>query len=90
MPEPEQAGNKFYKGKIVKILRGNRTGLLVSDSGRELLFEWPYVRLLGAASSFEDLHEEMEVGFDVGHTSKGLRVSVIHVCDIVRLANGPA
>ncbi|MCX8072676.1 MAG: hypothetical protein N3C12_09515 [Candidatus Binatia bacterium] len=70
---------KFYRGRIVKLRPGYRAGVVEAvASGRRIPFEWPLVRVIGA-EKFEDLELGMEVGFDMGWTSKGLRVSVIKV-----------
>jgi hypothetical protein len=73
----EADNNRFYRGKINKLFRGNQTGLIVSESGRELFFEYVQVRIVGSVRDFESLREGMRVGFDVGRTSKGLRVTLI-------------
>lgn len=70
---------KFYRGRIVKLRPGTQSGVLEAEgSGRRIPFEWPLVRLLGA-EKFDALHVGMVVGFDVGWTSRGLRVSLIRV-----------
>jgi hypothetical protein len=53
-----------------------------SHQGREVLFEFPYVEVAGAPlggrfSAIDLLSEGDTVGFDVGWTSGGLRVTVI-------------
>ena len=75
----EAAESKFYSGRIEKLFRGSQSGIISSDSGRELSFEWLSLRVLGPLRQFEDLREGMQVGFDVGRTSKGLMVTVINV-----------
>jgi len=45
--------------------------------GREILFSFQHVVLLGQRRRFDDLREGMTVGFDVGWTSRGLRVTVL-------------
>jgi hypothetical protein len=70
---------KFYRGRVVKLRRGSQSGVIEScASGRQFVFEWPLVRLLGA-EKFDVLQLGMEVGFDVSWTSRGLRVSTIRV-----------
>ena len=44
----------------------------------EIPFAAAHVILSGLVQRFEDLREGMTVGFDVGWTSKGLRVTVLH------------
>jgi cold shock CspA family protein len=76
-PGARAATDRFYHGKIDKLFPGNQTGLILSETGRELLFESAHVRIVGPIRDFEALQEGMEVGFDVGRTSKGLRVTMI-------------
>jgi hypothetical protein len=76
-PGSRAEADRFYRGKIDKLLRGNQTGLIVSASGRELPFECSHLRIVGPIRDFDALQEGMEIGFDVGRTSKGLRVTLI-------------
>jgi hypothetical protein len=57
---------------------GRGTGLVRSGSGREIRFVVPFVELLGGRK-LHDLVEGMEVGFDVGWTSHGLRITKIKI-----------
>jgi len=51
-----------------------------SDTGREVPFTFAFVTLIGAPRhDLRYLCEGMRVGFDVGWTSKGLRVTVIKI-----------
>lgn len=74
---PENEG-RFYRGTIVKLFQGSRQGVVRSIRGREYTFSFPHVVMLGQLRRFEDLREGMSVGFDVGWTSKGLRVTTLH------------
>ena len=85
-PESEQAQDRFqdyfYKGVIHKIFTGNETGIVLSDSGKEVPFVFPFLQLIGAPRlDIRFLTEGMRVGFDVGWTAKGLRISVIKIYD---------
>ena len=53
-------------------------GVVRSATGREISFAAAHVVLTGSIRRFEDLREGMPVGFDVGWTSRGLRVTVLH------------
>jgi hypothetical protein len=77
----EGSGDKFYRGRIIKLHRGAGRGTVRSASGREIPFLFAFVTLAGTGRRFEDLREGMEVGYDVSWTSRGLRVSVIHLPD---------
>lgn len=69
--------DRFYRGRILKLFRGTRGGVVVAESGREVPFSDGHVLLIGLTRRFEDLREGMPVGFDVGWTSGGLRVTVL-------------
>lgn len=72
---PEE--DKFYGGVIEKLFAGSQMGTVRSGNGREIAFEFPYVTMVGPIRRFEELSVGMAVGFDVGWTSSGLRVTVI-------------
>jgi hypothetical protein len=78
----ERFPESFYPGVIVSLDKVRGRGVIRSYSGRELRFEFPFVSVVGAALSrrspgIELLHHGDRVGFDVGWTSKGLRVTKI-------------
>lgn len=76
-------GDHFYHGVIKKIFWSNETGVIRSDSGRDVPFVFEFVTLLGAPrQDINFLRPGMRVGFDVGWTSKGLRASVIKIYDL--------
>lgn len=68
----------YYQGRIERLMRGSETGIVRSRSGRETMFIFRHVEMRGELRRFAELQEGMEVGFDVGWTSSGLRVTVIH------------
>jgi hypothetical protein len=65
----------------VRLHPGSRKGLLRTGNGREVPFTTPEVQILGSTQGFDALHEGMRVGFDLGWTSRGLRVTTIRVYD---------
>jgi hypothetical protein len=80
--DSERFPGNFYRGMILKLDRARGKGILRSHSGREFEFVFPFVRVIGAkiggkASGMELLNEGDVVGFDVGWTSKGLKVTTI-------------
>jgi hypothetical protein len=86
-PQPEGGGtvlpglaaaDRFYRGTVFRVQYGRGTGLLRTGSGREIRFEVPYVEFLDGGRIF-DLVEGLEVGYDVGWTSRGLRVTKIKI-----------
>lgn len=54
-------------------------GLVRTEGGREVPFLFEFVILLGEAKNPGDLKVGQEVGYDLGWTSKGLRVTKIKV-----------
>lgn len=78
-PPPDQPPiDRFYPGVIKKLFPGAGMGIVRSATGREIPFAAVHVIVTGPVNRFEDLREGMTVGFDVGWTSKGLRVTVLH------------
>ena len=79
---PDRFQDRFYRGVIHKISSGNETGVVLSDSGKEIPFVFPFLQLIGAPRlDIRFLTEGMRVGFDVGWTSDGLRISVLKIYD---------
>jgi hypothetical protein len=73
--EAEESAELFYRGTLLHFARGTGRGVVRSArTGREVPFELVHVVVLGAEPD-EDLREGMEVGYDVGWTSRGLRVT---------------
>ena len=68
----------FYRGTILRVQYGRGCGILRTGSGREVRFVVPFVEFLDGRH-IHDLAEGMEVGFDVGWTSHGLRVTKIKI-----------
>jgi hypothetical protein len=75
--------DNFYPGLLVYLDRARARGRVRSFSGREIEFQFPFLSVVGApiggrAPGLELLREGDEIGFDVGWTSKGLRVTRIN------------
>jgi len=71
-------GELFYRGTLIRLSRGGGAGVVRSaHDGREIPFEREHVLVLGGGSEGTppDLREGMAVGYDVGWTSRGLRVT---------------
>ena len=70
-------GELFYRGTLIRLSRGGSHGVVRSlTSGREVVFERQHAIVLGGpASDVAELREGMVVGYDVGWTSHGLRVT---------------
>jgi hypothetical protein len=78
----ERFPDGFYSGLIVFLDQVRGRGVIRSFSGREIRFQFPFVSVSGAelggrTPGIELLHQGDTVGFDVGWTSKGLRVTRI-------------
>jgi hypothetical protein len=78
----ERFPNGFYPGLIVFLDHVRGRGIIRSHSGREIRFEFPFVTVAGAplggrTPGIDLLHQGDSVGFDVGWTSKGLRITTI-------------
>jgi hypothetical protein len=80
--DSERFPGNFYQGMILKLDRARGRGVVRSHSGKDITFQFPFVSITGAPIGGEmpgiDLIREGDVvGFDVGWTSKGLRVTTI-------------
>ena len=80
--DSERFPGNFYPGMIMRLDRVRGRGVVRSHTGKEIPFEFPHVAVVGAAiggraPGIELLREGDSVGFDVGWTSRGLRVTVI-------------
>ena len=80
--DPPATGDLYYRGVITRVYYGSESGTLRSEgSGREYRFRYPFVEIRGAIPRIDGLREGMVVGFDLGWTSSGRRVTVIRVYD---------
>ena len=72
----------FYQGVITRVYYGTESGTLRSDgTGRVYRFRAPLVEIRGGIPRVDGLREGMRVGFDLGRTASGPRVTVIRVPD---------
>lgn len=81
--DAERFPDNFYRGMILKLDRARGRGVVRAHSGREYSFEFPFVEVVGAPiggrmPGIEMLNQGDSVGFDVGWTSTGLRVTRIN------------
>ncbi len=88
--DPKDGKDLFHQGVISKLFPTNNMGLVRTESGREVPFSFEFVILLGEAKKPNDLREGQEVGYDLGWTSKGLRVTKIKVYppDLPKIEDG--
>lgn len=69
----------YHHGVISKLFPSNNMGVVRTESGREVQFAYDLVIVTGAINKPIDLKEGMTVGYDLGWTSKGLRITKIKV-----------
>ncbi len=74
--EPK-AKDLFHHGVITKLFSSNGMGMVRIESGREIPFSFQFVILVGEVQNPQDLKEGQEVGYDLGWTSSGLRITKI-------------
>jgi hypothetical protein len=74
-PLASPRGDFFHQGVITKLFPSNNTGVVRTESGRELTFSYELVVLVGEAKSPLDLKVDDPVGYDLGWTSNGLRIT---------------
>jgi cold shock CspA family protein len=90
--DAERFPGNFYQGIVVRLDRARGRGVVRSTRGRDIFFEFPFVTVVGAGiggrmPGIEKLSEGALVGFDVGWTSKGLRVTTIRPLEPVAIDN---
>jgi hypothetical protein len=76
-PLTSPRGDYYHQGTITKLFPSNNTGVVRTESGRELTFSYELVILFGAVQSPLELRVGEPVGYDLGWTSSGLRVTKI-------------
>jgi hypothetical protein len=67
----------YHHGVIVKLFPSNNMGVVRTESGREVRFSYDLVILSGEVKTPLDLREGERVGYDLGWTSGGLRITKI-------------
>lgn len=68
-------GDFYHQGVVTKLFPSNNTGVVRTESGRELTFSYDLVILSGEAKSPLELKVGETVGYDLGWTSNGLRIT---------------
>lgn len=74
-PLASPRGDFYHQGVITKLFPSNNTGVVRTESGRELTFSYELVILSGEAKSPLELKVGEAVGYDLGWTSNGLRIT---------------
>jgi hypothetical protein len=76
-PAPPVRQDYYHHGVIAKLFPSNNMGVVRTESGREVRFSYDLVILCGEAKTPLDLREGERVGYDLGWTSAGLRITKI-------------
>jgi hypothetical protein len=76
-PSNPSGRDLYHHGVITKLFPSNNTGIVRTESGREIPFSYELVILSGEAKTPHDLKEGEPVGYDLGWTSSGLRITKI-------------
>jgi hypothetical protein len=74
-PLTSPRGDSYHQGVITKLFPSNNTGVVRTESGRELTFSYELVIMIGEAKSALELKVGESVGYDLGWTSNGLRIT---------------
>ena len=77
IPAAKEKKDLFHHGIVSKLFPSNNMGIIRTESGREIPFSFQLVILLGEAKKPNELKEGQAVGYDLGWTSGGLRVTKI-------------
>jgi hypothetical protein len=76
--DPPSQTDLFHHGVITKLFPSNNTGFVRIESGREVPFSYEFVIVCGALKTVHDLREGQAVGYDLGWTPSGLRITKIN------------
>jgi hypothetical protein len=87
-PLKSARGDYYHQGTITKLFPSNNTGVVRTENGRELTFSYDLVIMAGEAKSPLDLHVGEQVGYDLGWTSGGLRITKIKTYPKADAASG--
>ena len=80
----------YHHGVITKLFPSANTGIVRTESGRELPFSYELVILCGEAKTIQDLKEGEMVGYDLGWTSSGLKITKIKTYPKSPVQGGPS
>jgi hypothetical protein len=72
-----ERGDYYHQGVITKLFPSNNTGVVRTESGRELTFDYNLVIVCGEAKNALDLKVGDQVGYDLGWTSSQLKITKI-------------
>ena len=89
-PAVSPTDDLYHHGVITKLFPSNNTGIVRTESGRELPFSYELVILCGEAKTVQDLKEGERVGYDLGWTSGGLKITKIKTYPQFPSEGGPS
>lgn len=75
----EYPQDNFRHGKITKFSPQGSYGFVRDETGHDIYFHLDEIRLLGEKRERSYFKEGTLVGFDVGRTSRGLRVTRLRI-----------
>lgn len=76
-PPAEEGSDLYYHGIIRRLSPRKGTGVVRTASGRNVKFSYQMVQMSGPLRSPKALREGMVVGYDLGWSGHGLRVTKI-------------
>jgi len=79
--DPDRIEGKYYRGRIVRFNPRTGYGFVATPSGSHVFFYLDQVRLEGEKASKREVQAGRLVGFDVGWTSRGLRISKLKLIE---------
>jgi|GEM_PF-1353986 len=77
--EPEKIEGKYYRGRIAKFNPSTGYGFVELTTGTHLFFYLEQIRLEGDHNRKSDVRPGKTVGFDVGWTERGIRISKMKI-----------
>ena len=70
-----ERNDKFRKGRIVRFFPQSSYGFVRDQNGKEIYFHLDEIRFVGPKNDRTYVRDNIDVGVDVGVTSRGLRVT---------------
>ena len=80
LPEITVSDEDFFpKGEVVKYYKNIHIGVLKNSQGKDLEFDLSEIELVGPKASSAYIKEGTRVGYDVSHTSNGIKVTMLKI-----------
>jgi cold shock CspA family protein len=79
--DPAKIEGKYYRGRIAKFNPKTGYGFVETGEGSHIFFYADQIRLEGPQSRKSDIRPGKVVGFDVGWTDRGIRVSKMKIVE---------